>query len=83
LVDGVGGKRAGCRDGDEAMHRRREREADLPTGPSWTSASSQERHPVNAVALDSFDAQPGLRDDLPDPSPGPNHVVVRVRACFT
>lgn len=34
---------------------------------------------MKAITLDSFDAHPGLRDDLPDPSPGPNDVVVRVR----
>jgi NADPH:quinone reductase-like Zn-dependent oxidoreductase len=35
---------------------------------------------VKAFALDSFDAVPALRDDLPEPEPGDGEVLVRVRA---
>jgi NADPH:quinone reductase-like Zn-dependent oxidoreductase len=35
---------------------------------------------MRAVTLDSFDAAPGLRDDLPMPSPGPDEVLVRIQA---
>jgi NADPH:quinone reductase-like Zn-dependent oxidoreductase len=35
---------------------------------------------MRAITLDSPDAAPRLRDDLPDPSPAGNHVVVRVHA---
>jgi NADPH2:quinone reductase len=34
---------------------------------------------MKAITLDSLDAPPRLRDDLLDPSPGPDDVVVRVR----
>jgi NADPH:quinone reductase len=35
---------------------------------------------MKAVTLDTFDTPPGLRDDLPDPRPAPNEVLVRVRS---
>jgi NADPH:quinone reductase-like Zn-dependent oxidoreductase len=35
---------------------------------------------MRAFALDSFDAPPGLRDDLPAPAPADNEVLVRVQA---
>jgi NADPH:quinone reductase len=35
---------------------------------------------VRAVTLDSFDSPPRLRDDMPEPSPSDNDVVVRVLA---
>ncbi|MDX6477024.1 MAG: NADPH:quinone reductase, partial [Gaiellaceae bacterium] len=35
---------------------------------------------MRAFTLDSFDEPPALRDDLPEPEPGANEVVVRVRA---
>ena len=35
---------------------------------------------MRAFTLDDFGAQPGLRDDLPEPRPGENEVVVRVHA---
>jgi NADPH2:quinone reductase len=36
--------------------------------------------PMRAFALDGFDEEPRLRDDLPTPSPGTLEVLVRVRA---
>ena len=33
---------------------------------------------MRAVTLDDFGAQPALRDDLPEPAPGPGQVLVRV-----
>jgi NADPH:quinone reductase-like Zn-dependent oxidoreductase len=39
-----------------------------------------ERSLVRAVTLDSFDSPPRLRDDMPEPSPSDNEVVVRVLA---
>src|SRR5262249_42948676 len=35
---------------------------------------------MEAFVLDDFDAEPRLRDDLPEPDPGDGEVVVRVRA---
>jgi NADPH2:quinone reductase len=35
---------------------------------------------MRAITVDSFESQPGLRDDLPKPTVGPNEVLVRVRA---
>jgi len=35
---------------------------------------------MRAFTLDSFDAQPALRDDLPEPDPAANELLVRVRA---
>ena len=35
---------------------------------------------MRAFTLDAFDAQPRLRDDLSEPRPGPNELVVRVQA---
>jgi NADPH2:quinone reductase len=35
---------------------------------------------MKAFTLESFEAQPGLRDDVPEPSPEPNEVIVRVQA---
>jgi NADPH:quinone reductase-like Zn-dependent oxidoreductase len=35
---------------------------------------------MRAITLDSPDTAPRLRDDLPDPTPAGNHVVVRVHA---
>jgi NADPH:quinone reductase-like Zn-dependent oxidoreductase len=36
--------------------------------------------PMRAFTLDSFDSSPGLRDDLLEPSPADDQVLVRVRA---
>ena len=35
---------------------------------------------MKAVTLDAFDAPPGLRDDLPAPTPAAHEVLVRVHA---
>ena len=35
---------------------------------------------MKAFTLDSFEAQPGLRDDLPEPAAGESELVVRVHA---
>lgn len=35
---------------------------------------------MRAFTLDSFESQPALRDDLPEPSPAANEIVVRVHA---
>jgi NADPH:quinone reductase-like Zn-dependent oxidoreductase len=35
---------------------------------------------MRAFTLDSFDAQPGLRDDLPEPAPADHELLVRVHA---
>src|SRR5215208_6706575 len=35
---------------------------------------------MRAVTLDSAGTSPGLREDLPDPTPADNEVLVRVRA---
>src|SRR5215204_3765094 len=35
---------------------------------------------MRAITLDSSDSQPALRDDLPDPAPADNEVLVRVHA---
>jgi NADPH:quinone reductase len=35
---------------------------------------------MKAVTLDAFDTPPASRDDLPEPRPGPNEVVVRVHS---
>ena len=35
---------------------------------------------MRAFTLDSFDAAPGLRDDLPAPRPAERELLVRVRA---
>jgi NADPH:quinone reductase-like Zn-dependent oxidoreductase len=35
---------------------------------------------MRAFTLDSFDSPPGLRDDLPEPRPADNQLLVRVRA---
>jgi NADPH:quinone reductase len=35
---------------------------------------------MRAFTLDAFGSKPGLRDDLPDPAPGGNEVLVRVHA---
>jgi NADPH:quinone reductase len=42
--------------------------------------SSDERTPMRAFTLDSFESPPGLRDDLPTPAVEPTEVLVRVRA---
>jgi NADPH2:quinone reductase len=38
------------------------------------------RYPMKAFTLDSFDTLPGLREDLPVPTPADNEVLVRVHA---
>jgi len=35
---------------------------------------------MRAFILESFDAQPALRDDVPEPAAGDHEVLVRVRA---
>ena len=35
---------------------------------------------MRAFTLDSFDSPPGLRDDLPEPLPAGNELLVRVHA---
>jgi NADPH:quinone reductase len=35
---------------------------------------------VRAFTLESFDAHPGLREDLPAPEAGPDQLLVRVQA---
>src|SRR6266540_6702586 len=39
-----------------------------------------ERTMMRAFMLDSFDTQPALRDDLPEPDTADNELLVRVRA---
>ena len=42
--------------------------------------SKENQHPMKAITLDELGTQPALRTDLPAPTPGPDEVLVRVRA---
>jgi NADPH2:quinone reductase len=44
------------------------------------TAYEKERTPMRAFTLVDFGAEPSLRDDIPEPSPGDNELLVRVHA---
>src|SRR3954466_14706230 len=49
-------------------------------GRAKASDSHRKDIAMKAVTLDTFDTPPGLRDDLPEPRPAPNEVLVRVHS---
>ena len=60
-----------------ARHARRRQPAGLTCGPESACGMVS---PMRAFTLDEFDSPPRLRDDLPEPSPADDQVLVRVQA---
>src|SRR5207244_2788606 len=52
----------------------------MPAKRIGRSASCRMPEPMRAFTLDSFDSPPRLRDDMPEPRPADNELLVRVQA---